>query len=608
MAGRRSVHCSNIALSINHKQYYPLFRLSKGSISLLLAAILLLAFALNLQLLDRFPLREDEALYSYWARHLLDNDPWMLAVWPDKPPIYLWMQAVVFKLFGATEASARLLNVAATTATTALLAATTRLLWGKRNGQWSAIVVMLLYALNPFTISFAATAYTDPILLLWGQLALYLVLRHTHFWAGVALGAAIMTKQQGLLYIPLIAAFTIISPPTIASPRPIGSPRTLPVQDDASYDSSQRPFLTTRKLKARISMLTVGIVTIVAPIIFWDSQRWAVAPSPWDLSVQNYGGVAIAAPETWLPRSSEWSKLLWYIGGSWAGWAFYVLLTILTIGCFAQQLRKIKSGEISHNFSKGSQLRCWADPVCLYPLLLTGWMVGFLLLHIMTTIQIWERYLLPLVPMLALLLGYGVQRQNQIRKNGVLTSGILLALLFPGAMHAARGGFPLGGDHGAYSGLTEAVEWLQQQRVNKQTYLPLILYQQPLGWQLQFYLYDETQQQSIDVRWFANAVTLADNAAKSSAQDRYLLQPSWKISRDLTLHLATRNLTLMARERFGVMTLFTIENLPRQSCTWCYCHINQKAEQQFSPLLWQNAPLVQDSDIDLTCSSNENRE
>src|SRR5690606_12295889 len=82
---------------------------------LLLTVAALTGFGLGLGLLARFPLREDEAIYGYWALHFLRDDPWFLTVWPDKPPIFVWLLAGAFSFFGPGEASARWVNVAATT-------------------------------------------------------------------------------------------------------------------------------------------------------------------------------------------------------------------------------------------------------------------------------------------------------------------------------------------------------------------------------------------------------------------------------------------------------------------------------------------------------------
>ena len=61
-------------------------------------------------------------------------------------------------------------------------------------------------ALSPFAISFSPTAFVDPVLVLAGSLALCMTVFARPLSAGLWLGAAIMTKQQGLLYVPLVVA------------------------------------------------------------------------------------------------------------------------------------------------------------------------------------------------------------------------------------------------------------------------------------------------------------------------------------------------------------------------------------------------------------------
>ncbi|MCB0123322.1 MAG: glycosyltransferase family 39 protein [Caldilineaceae bacterium] len=519
--------------------------------------LLLLSFALNLQLLDRFPLREDEALYSYWALHLRQEDPWLLTVWPDKPPLFLWAQALVFQFVGATQATARLLNIGITVTTAALLIATSRRLWAT-----PGLLAAVLYVLNPFALSFAATAYTDPLLVFWGQLALYLALSRRDLGAGMALGAAIMTKQQGLLYVPLVFALSLLAVPPLPT---------------VKQSVKQPPIVTTRTKS--VLRLVSGLLFITGPILYWDSQRWAVAPSPWDLSVRHYGGLALADATLWPERARAWAGLLWYVGGNWLGWAHYALLALLTLVALWPRSRP-------GNHQARPRLA---------PLLLAGWSVGFLVVHLITTVQIWDRYLLPLLPIIVLLLEPAVANRARIGSFGkpkfaAVVACVLLTILLPGGLRAARGEVPLGGDHGAYSGLTEAVTWLTSERSTSDAHLPFLLYQQPFGWQLQFYLYDATRNDAVEVRWFANEVTLADNAAKSPAQRRFLLQPQWQSTPALALHLATRNLQITARKHFGMLTLFEIQNRPQPPCPWCLCTPATAQPQSTEHPLWSTFP------------------
>ena len=262
---------------------------------LILLAITLGGFALRLPLLMRFPLREDEAIYGYWALHAWYVDPLFMHVWPDKPPIFLWLLSAALQLWGhgpeTAGAAARWVNILAGTLTIPVLAACARRWWG----AGAALAAALVAALSPFAISFAPTAFTDPVLVLAGSLALTLAARRRWFWSGFWLGVAIMTKQQGLLFVPLVAACGLCAQPKVG-----GSLRWL-----------------------------AGSAVVVLPILYWDSLRWAVAPSPWDLGAANVGGVALLAPSAWFGRAESWLGLVWYLLASpWAWGAYAVLLLV----------------------------------------------------------------------------------------------------------------------------------------------------------------------------------------------------------------------------------------------------------------------------------------
>ena len=321
---------------------------------LILAAITLGGFALRVPLLMRFPLREDEAIYGYWALHAWYVDPLFLHVWPDKPPIFLWLLAAALQLWGhgpeTAGAAARWVNIMAGTLTIPVLAACARRWWG----MGAALATGLLAALSPFAISFAPTAFTDPVLVLAGSLALALAVRRRWFWSGFWLGVAIMTKQQGLLFVPLVAACGLYARPKVG-----GSVRWV-----------------------------VGLTVVVLPIFYWDSLRWAVAPSPWDLGATNVGGVALLGLSAWVGRAEGWLGLAWYLLASpWAWGAYAVLLMLAVVGSWRRRE------------PQGSWLPA---------LILAIWGAGFLLLHVGSSVQVWDRYLLPLTVPLALLGGWGV--------------------------------------------------------------------------------------------------------------------------------------------------------------------------------------------------------
>ena len=490
--------------------------------------VLLLGFALRLPLLDRFPFHQDEAIYSFWARYGHHVDPLFLTVWPDKPPIYLWLLGGTFHLLGATPAAARFLNIFLSTLTIAVVAALARTWWGARAG----VLAALFLALNPFAISFAPTTFTDPLLVLAGMLALLAAVRRRCFWAGLWLGVAIMTKQQGLLFAPLVAAFSLYA--------------------------SRSP----GDLLRRTAALLAGLLLIVAPILYWDSLRWAVAPSSWDLGVRNAAGFALAAPALWPARAQGWLELGGYLLGG--GWLWGLALALL-----------LMLGVLRWRGVRRSALN--PAPV----LWLALWGGALLALHIITTVQVWDRYLLPLAPIVALLLAFAVETVltagavskphisaspgRAIWKAYLLAALLALVLAWP-AFQAAQGRLPIGGDHGAYSGLDDVTAWL-----NARTDAAPVLYQRNLGWHFQFYLFAALQAGRADLRWYPSTVALADNAAKTPHRPRYLVVADWAPVRDLRVQLAARRLAAVERLRAGHFIVYEITEAPQPAASWRVC-------------------------------------
>ena len=484
----------------------------------------LAGLGLRMALLDSFPLREDEAIYAYWALHGWRVDPMFLDVWPDKPPLYLWLLGGAFRLFGVSEASARWLNVACSTLLIPAVAAAARRAWGPRAGAVAAVAL----ALNPYAISFGATVFTDPLLVLAGTLALCLAVYGRAGAAGLLLGAAMMTKQQGLLFAPLVVGglWAAVAPSGWARPA----------------------------LGRSLLWLCAGVGLAIAPVVYWDSLRWAVAPSPWDLSTRHYAALALLPPFEWPARAIAWSEPAWHLAGSWPAW-------MLAAAAVTGGLVAVCWGA-AHAAGRSGGARLIAA--------IAAWSAGFLLLHVATTVQVWDRYLLPLAPMLALGVGWGWERLASApvwtrRRMVVAVAGALLVWM-PPALAAAAGGLPIGGDHGDYAGLPAAVDHVRTLGDGRS-----VLYHQALGWHYRFYLFDEMREGSVDLRWFPNTVYLADNAAKTPYPHTYLIEPDWASQPDLAAHLAMRGLALAPQGAYGHFRVWEVTHLPAGSCDWCVC-------------------------------------
>ncbi|MEZ4636936.1 MAG: glycosyltransferase family 39 protein [Caldilineaceae bacterium] len=529
-----------------------------------LLTLMLVGFLLRLALLTPFPFREDEAIYSLWALHITRADPLMLTVWPDKPPVFLWLLGGTFSILGAGEAQARFFNVAVSILTVPVLAAAARILWGEK----TAVLTALFFVFNPFAISFSATAFTDPLLVLFGALTFHAAVSRRPFWAGVWLALAIMTKQQGILYTPLGFAMAWGGGEAMMrrggdAERRDASTTGAPRADLRIFASSHHRFSISSPLRLVASLL-LGAAVILAPIVLWDAARWQVAPSPWDLSVRNYGGFALAPVTTWPARLAEWGSLLWYIAGNGWVWAAGAVMGVV----WGREAKRRRGGE--GEAAPGVRSRFWSSPHRLITLSLLLWPIVFLAFHVTTTTQIWDRYLLPLAPAFALGMAAVTARTtallpgNRLRVAAVV---LVTALLLPPAWTAARGGMPIGGDHGGYDGLHQVIDWLESEAPAGS-----ILYHQVLGWHYRFYFFDETApgDNRFDLRWYPNPVYLADNAAKIGHARRFLVLPEWVSLRNWTRDLAVRRIEATERLRAGRFTLYELTGPPQEYCDWCF--------------------------------------
>ena len=470
-----------------------------------LCILLLLGFALRLVMLDRFRFHQDEALYSYWALHFPHDDPYFLKQWIDKPPLFIWLLAYHFKAFGTSEASARLLNIGISTVTIPVAAAIARQAWSGGAGLITAAAL----ALNPFAISFSPTAFTDPLFVLGGVCSVYAAQRSQPLRAGLCLGAAIMTKQQGVFFAPLALAVLMAG------------------------NLNGRP--TAKAAATGLLRFGGGLALTVLPILYWDSLRWAVAPSPWDLGIRNFGALEIVALSQWPERVGRSAHLIWYLTASKLVWI--VLAAAVVFTALYERLARL-------TFSRRNTV---------FALLLCGWIGAYWGIHVVASLPLWDRYFLPIAPVFAILAG-GIGARiifasSPLWRRALI--GLWILLLLPGGVQAARGQLPIGGDHGAYDGLREAFDWLEGHSPQG-----AVLYHQPLSWHLQFYLYENPREYR--VRWFANPVALVDDAAKMPQRAKFVLVPTWLPLRNRYPHLAAREWELVEQHRAEQFIVYEI--------------------------------------------------
>jgi len=504
---------------------------------------------------------QDEALYSTWALHIATGRDVLLNGFPvDKPPLFLYILALFFKLFGPSEVVARLPGVLASTASVALVYYLARRLYDRP----TALAAAALMALSPFNILLAPTALTDPLLvaLLLGALCLAVEGRWTG--AGVVAGLAAATKQQGLFFLPLVVGVGLAgtvaeaSLPTcsgwICNPA-VGPP------DCKSGGSGKR-------WRAYVfndgPHFILGFLAAVTPAILWDLAR-SQRPGFLQQSAISYGGLAWVAPSQWLARGQGWVDLLWYVTAS-RPLNFLLAIGVPLLLLYGFLWRK-------------------REKEALLDITLGGFGFLFLALHVVLDFQVWDRYLLGLVPVVLLLLarvlwragdglvalapvgwarlssllppmrgkaGMGVEitaggeplsptplpsgerGARRLPLRGLVVALFLVATLYRPAQDAANSRFPIGGDQGAYQGIQTVADYFRGNVGAGAT-----LYQRWLGWHLAFYMFNYPY----DFQWYDLPQQLADHAAKVTGP-RYLVAPSWKSITEERVALGEEGLSL----------------------------------------------------------------
>ena len=491
------------------KSIRPLLR------SVLLLAILCLGLALRLMPWDQNRFLEDEALYAYWGLQIATGADPMLDEEPvDKPPLFPYTLALSYLLFSAppdpspgpgtaptraghdawqpTESPARLPSLLASLAGIALLFALGRALY---KDDRVGLLAALLLALSPFDILFASTAFTDPLMTAFVLGALLAAAGRRLAIAGLLAGLAAATKQQGLLFLPLVAILGL-------------------------YATVDRPRWSNRTWTSWLGF-GLGFVAVAAGVLWWDSARLQ-EPGFWEQGLVSYGGLGPAQPQGLIQRAVAWLQL---VGSFWpSAWFNTLLLCAIPLWLIGSLfVRRIpRPGR--------------------FDLLLSIFVAGYLLLHWLVRFQIWDRYLLPMVPLVALLaarafisLGDALPGGTWQRLYTALLDIVIIASLFGPLAMTTRSELPLGGDHGAYDGIDEIAAYMRVQAPPDS-----VLYHYWLGYHHRFYLYGAP----LRLHWYPDLDDLTNDSFVYRREPRYIAMPSWRDSTPAAAALDEAGVTL----------------------------------------------------------------
>ncbi|MGQ9501002.1 MAG: ArnT family glycosyltransferase [Anaerolineae bacterium] len=511
---------------------------SPGALCAALLLIVGLAVLAPLSPIASNRFHHDEAVYSSWALDIASGRDIMVSGSPvDKPPLFLYIQALSFLLFGATETAARLPSLTAHVLSTLFVYRLGHRLYRRSVGLLAAF----FWAASPFAILFAATAFTDSMMVMFVLAACLAIVEQRGGWAGISLGLAVMTKQQGILFLPLIVGL-------------------------GRYH--------TRDVWKRFAL---GLAWMVCIVLIWDVARGR-RPGFLEQSLLSYGPLSV-------PLGLAWQRLI-----SFAGWLQYATgsrllnyglilgITVLLLGdgsvLFLRHrrpnqmskmvFRAFYAGDDTEGEGAEANRTLWKAGNAIYhDMVISGFLLIFLVGHALVGFQVWDRYMLGTVPLLLLLLARVIMlpwnalyaRGSKLIPKGtivpkaypvgngktillsivyiMLVFGLLFSTLAP-IQDAAASRFPIGGDHGAYDGIEQLVAYFKAVPENT------TFYHRWLGSHWRFYLWGSPY----DFRAWTSPEDLAAQASARPGARRYIVFPSWRSSSEARLALKHHGLAL----------------------------------------------------------------
>ena len=480
-------------------------------------AVLLLALALRLAPWGDNRFLEDEALYASWGLQIATGADPMLDDEPvDKPPLHPYTLALSFLLLARPDrgrpGSHRPLGISCPPAQPLCR----RRLGGPglRPGpavcgatRWAGLLAALLLALSPFDILFASTAFTDPLMIALVLGALLAAARGRLGAAGLLAGLAAATKQQGLLFLPLVVAVGLLS-------RPSG-------REPAKPGRSQRRLARLWHWAAH-SPWAAGCA-LPWPSPPWPGRPWVgclarAAPRVLDAGPRQLRRPG-AGPRREAGPSAPSTGCAWpAISGSRPGstacsWRRGGLDTggKPVTHCLARYPIVQPPAERRQRSKIRTSCWCFSSPSCAF-----HWLVAF---------QVWDRYLLGLVPLVALLagralvgLGQAIRPAAWRRVYAVGTGAGPVGL----AGRAGRPRPPAASCRWAATTAPTTASTRLAAYLRANVPAGAVLYHHWLGYHYRFYLYGAP----LRLHWYPDPADLVQDATVYRREPRYIAFPS----------------------------------------------------------------------------------
>jgi len=186
-------------------------RLMSDDYGKVLAVLLLIAFVIIFAGIGlRSPWPADEPRFAQVAREMVTSGNWFFPIrggelYPDKPPVFMWAIALFYWFTGNMKVAFLLPNALASLLTLVCVYDIAAKLWNVRTARVAGLLLLLV----PQFMLQAKTAQIDAMVACWITLAMYGLIRHFYVkpdlrWlcvSGFFMGVGIITKGVGFLPI-----------------------------------------------------------------------------------------------------------------------------------------------------------------------------------------------------------------------------------------------------------------------------------------------------------------------------------------------------------------------------------------------------------------------
>jgi len=208
----------------------------------ILLLILLSACLFRIGSYNIVPLFSDTAAYARISADIAQGDYWLTGPnASDKPPVFFYVQAFFFALFGVHETVALLPSFIAGLLIVMLVYMLSKHLHGELAGRWAA----LMMAVSPTATEMSVLGLVDGLLVTTILWSLWLLSKGCFFWGGIVIGLAFGIKQTTLVFGPLYLYWIII------------------------FATHQKSSKTRSSIKSLINS-AFGFGIVFLPILYWS--------------------------------------------------------------------------------------------------------------------------------------------------------------------------------------------------------------------------------------------------------------------------------------------------------------------------------------------------